>query len=292
MSPLRSLAAATALLLSLVARGAEPPDLALSASSVLPSAGDAASGPDHGKVVTDDATPSGAGALEVEAAYGPSLTHAGVGPFDPAAHAHSHAFTLTVLYGVTDHLDLKIGGGFGYVMDESDPAGPTRGAGMADVTLGTRWRFLAIADRALDLMLTTTVIAPAGHQPDDGSLGITQGYWSVRSGLVASKDWGRTTANAELALSLPVGAGAEGLLWGGCGNVAVGYEVVSWLQPFAEVNYDLQRDGDTHQRLALTAGINMSARSGARLLFGVQHAVWGRGVPETTAGLVALKWAR
>ncbi len=292
MSTLRSLAAATALLLSLSARGQDPADLALSASSVPPASPGAASGPDHGKVATDDATPAGAGALEVEAAYGPSLTHAGGGSFDPAAHAHSHAFTLAVLYGVTDQLDLMVGGGFGYVMDETDPTGPTRGAGMSDLTLGSRWRFLALADQALDLMLTTAVVAPVGHQDDETSVGLSQGYWSVRNGLVASKDWGRITANAELALTLPLGAGAGGLLLGGCGNLAVGYEIVSWLQPFAEANYDLQRDGDTHQRLALTAGINLSAQGGARLLFGVQHAVWGRGVPETTAGLVALKWAR
>lgn len=193
MMPLRAFAAAT-LLLSLAARGEESPDVALSTASMSPTSSGAAPGPDHGKVVTDDATPAGAGAIEVEAAYGPSLTHAGDGPFDRAAHAHSQAFTLTVLYGVTDQLDLKIGGGFGLVMDETDPTGPT--------------------------------------------------------------------------------------------------ELVSWLQPFAEANYDLQRDGDTHQRLALTAGVNMSAQGGARLLFGVQHAVWGRGVPQTTAGLVALKWAR
>ena len=291
MSTLRPLAAATALLLSLAARGQDPADLALSASSAPPVSRGGA-GPDHGKVATDDATPAGAGALEVEAAYGPSLTHAGGGGFEPAAHAHSHAFTLSVLYGVTDQLDLKVGGGFGYVMDEADPTGPTRGAGMSDLTLGSRWRFLTLADQALELMLTTTVLAPVGHQDDGTSLGISQGYWTVRNGLVASKDWGRLTANAELALTLPVGAGAGALLWGGCGNLAVGYEIVSWLQPFAEANYDLQRDGDTHQRLALTAGINLSAQSGARLLLGVQHAVWGRGVPETTAGLVALKWAR
>jgi hypothetical protein len=285
-------AVAAAALLSLTAGAAAPPERALSATPAADASPAAAPGPDHGKMVTDDATPAGAGALEVEAAYGPSLTHAGDGPFDRAAHAHSHWLTLTVLHGVTDHLDLEIGGGFGYVMDESEPTGPSRGAGAADLTLGSRWRFLAIPDQALDVMLTTTVIAPAGHQPDITSLGLSQGYWSVRNGLVASKDWDRTTANAELALTLPLGGGAAGLLWGGCGNVAVGYEVVSWLQPFAEVNYDVQHDGDAHQRLALTGGLNLSARSGARLLLGIQHAVWGRGVPQTTAGLVALKWAR
>ena len=288
MNTSRALAAASALLLSLSAR-AETPDATLATASVPPVTSAAAPGPDHGKVATDDATPAGAGVLEVEAAYGPSLTHAGGSGFDHAAHAHSHAFTLGVVYGVTDQLDVKVGSGFGYAVDESDPAGPTRGSGMSDLTVGSRWRFLAIADRALDVMLTTTVVAPSGLRATDTSLGLTQGFWSVRNGLVASKDWGRKTANAEVALTVPVGGGADGLRWVGCGNLALGYALVPWFQPLVEVNYDHTRDADTHQRLALTAGINMSAQSGARLLLGVQQAVWGRGVAETTAGLVAIK---
>lgn len=291
MNTSHALTAAAALLLSLAARAETAPDVALATASVPPLASAAAPGPDHGKVATDDATPAGAGVLEVEAAYGPSLTHEGGSGFDRSAHAHSHAFTLGVLYGVTDQLDLKVGSGFGYVVDQSDPAGPTRGSGMSDLNLGSRWRFLAIADRALDLMLTTAVVAPTGLRATDTSLGLTQGFWSVRNGLVASKDWGRKTANAEVALTLPVGGGADGLRWAACGNLALGYAFVPWFQPFAEVNYDQARDADTHQRLAVTAGINMSAQNGARLLFGVQQAVWGRGVTETTAGLIALKSA-
>lgn len=287
----RAFIAAAALLLSLPAHAGTSPDAALATASVTTLTSAAAPGPDHGKVATDDATPAGAGALEVEAAYGPSLTHAGGSGFDRSAHAHSHAFTLGVLYGVTDHLDVKVGSGLGYAVDRSDLSGPTRGSGMSDLSLASRWRFLAIEERALDVMLTTSVVAPTGQRATDTSLGLTQGFWSVRSGLVASKDWGRRTANAEVALTLPVGGGADGLRWIACGNLALGYAVVRWLQPLVEVNYDQTRDADTHQRLALTAGINMTAESGARLLVGVQQAVWGRGVAETTAGLVAIKGA-
>jgi hypothetical protein len=285
----RALAAAAALLLTLSARAETTPDAALATASVPPLTSSAAPGPDHGKAATDDATPAGAGVLEVEAAYGPSLTHEGGSGFDHAAHAHSHTFTMGVLYGLTDHLDVKVGSGFGYTVDQSDPTGPTRGSGRSDLNLGSRWRFLALTDRALDVMLTTTVVAPTGLRATDTSVGLTQGFWSVRNGLVASKDWGRETANVEVALTLPVGGGAGALRWAACGNVALGYAFVPWFQPFVEANYDQLRDADTHQRLALTAGINMSAQSGARLLVGVQQAVWGRGVPETTAGLVAIK---
>jgi hypothetical protein len=288
MVPLRSLALASALLLSTSAR-AQTPDGAFVAAPAAGGPQSPPAGPDHGKVATDDATPAGAGVLEIEAAYGPSLTHEGGSGLDHVAHAHSHAFTLGVLYGLTDQLDVKVASGFGYAMDESDPAGATRASGVSDLNLGSRWRFLALADRALDVMLTTTVVAPTGLRATDTSLGLTQGYWSVRNGLVASKDWGRATANAEVALTLPVGGGAAGLRWTGCGNLALGYAFVPWFQPFVEANYDQLRDVDTHQRLAMTAGVNLSAQNGARLLLGVQQAVWGRGVAETTAGLVAIK---
>jgi hypothetical protein len=288
MRTLRFLAIAP-LLLALSAR-AETLDGGFAASSV-PASNTPAPGPDHGKVVTDDATPAGAGAFEVETAYGPTFTSQGTAGFEHASHAHAHTFNIGVLYGASEHLDVKVVGGFGYAMDRSDPMGPTRGSGMTDLAFVTRWRFLANAARALDLMLTATLVAPTGLEQTTHALGLTQGFWSLRNALVASKDWGQTTANVELALTLPVSGGAADLRGVGCANVALGYALLSWLQPLVEVNYDLTRDLDTHQRLALTAGVNMTAQSGTRLLLGVQQAVWGRGVAQTTSGLVAIKAA-
>jgi hypothetical protein len=284
----RSFLAAATLLLSLSAR-AETADGSF--TSREPDAVPASSaGIDHGKVATDDATPAGAGALEVELAYGPSLTHEGTGDFDRVAHAHAHAFTLGVLYGLTDQLDVKVGTGFGYVMDRSDVMGPTRGSGMTDLVLGSRWRFLALADRALDVMLTTTAVAPTGLEQTTTSLGLTQGFWSLRNALVASKDWGRATSNVELALTLPVGGGAGSFRGLGCANLALGYALLSWLQPLVEANYDHGWDSTTQQRLALTAGVNLTGQR-TRVIVGVQQAVWGRNVAQTTNGLVAVKAA-
>jgi hypothetical protein len=245
--------------------------------------------PDHGKMATEDATPVGAGTVEVEAAYSPSLTNRGSGGFDRSAHGHSHGYSVSAAYGVTDHLDVKVGLGAGYVVDLSDPAGATRGSGMSDLAFGARWRFLADAERALDLAVTTAVVAPTGDDGADDSLGLSQGYWSVRNALVASKDWGRATANAALAVTLPFGGGAGDLRGCGSANLAFGYALVPWFQPIVEVGYDGVRDGDTQQRIALTAGVNMSFANGTRLLFGAQQAVWGRNVTQSTMALVAVK---
>jgi hypothetical protein len=248
-------------------------------------------GPDHGKMATEDATPVGEGVLEVEAGWAPSLTAHGSGPFEESAHAHSHGYSFTAAYGVSEHLDVKVGLGAGYLVDLSDPAGPTRGSGLSDLLLAARWRFLASDARALDLAVTTALVAPTGDDGSDDSLGLSQGYWSLRNALVASKDWGRATANAAIALTLPVGGDAGALDLAGCASVAFGYAVVPWLQPIAEASYDAVRDGDTQHRLSLTAGVNLSSSSGNRLLVGVQQAVWGRDVVQSTTALVALKTA-
>jgi hypothetical protein len=247
--------------------------------------------PDHGKMATEDATPAGAGAVEVEAAWSPTRTNRGSGSFERSASGHSHSFSLAVLYGVSDDLDVKVSGGFGYTVDRTDLAGPTRGSGGSDLAFGTKWRVLASAGRALDLAVVTTFVAPTGVEEGDDRLGLTQGYWSMRNALVASKDWGRTTANAELAVELPVSGGAGELDGGVSANLAFGRALVSWFQPVLELNYDLVRDADDQQRLAVTAGANMSARNGARLIFGVQQAVWGRKVAQDTTALVAMKAA-
>lgn len=248
-------------------------------------------GPDHGKMATEEATPVGHRAIEVEAAYSPSLTSRGSGSFDRSPRGHSHAYSLAVFYGVTEHLDAKVAGGFAYLVDRSDLAGPTRGSGASDLVIGTRWRFVADSARALDLCVATTVVAPSGADAGEERLGLTQGHWSVRNALVASKDWGRTTANAELALTVPVGGGAGTLDGAVAANLAFGHALRSWLQPIAEVNYDVARDGRDAQRLAVTAGLNMTSRAGTRLLVGVQQAVWGRNVAQDTTALVATKAA-
>jgi hypothetical protein len=279
-------------------RRSAPPLLSLFAIAVLaagallaPAARAQAAGPDHGKMATEEATPVGDGAIEIEAAYSPTLANRGTGGFERSADGYTHSFSLGVFYGVSEHLDVKVSGGFADTLDRTDMAGPTHGAGATDLVVGTRWRFLADAGRALDVTLATTVVAPTGGKETSDALGLTQGYWSLRNALVASKDWGRATANAELALTLPVRGDAGDLEAGASANLAFGYAARSWFQPIAEVNYEAARDAVTQQRLALTAGVNMTSRSGKRLLVGVQQAVWGRNVAQSTVGLVAMKTA-
>jgi hypothetical protein len=266
--------------------------LALITAGVLLPAAARAQGatPDHGKMATEEATPVGDGAVEIEAAYNPTFTNRGTGGFERSADGRTHALSLGVFYGVSEHLDVKVSAGVADTFDAASADGPRRGSGVTDLVFGSRWRFHVDADRALDLTLATTVVAPSGREEESDALGLTQGFWSLRNALVASKDWGRTTANAELALTLPVSSGAGDLKGCVSANLAFGH-AVGWFQPLAEVNYEAARDGVTQQRLALTAGVNMTSRTAKRILVGVQHSVWGRNVAQSTVGLVAMKTA-
>lgn len=259
-------------------------------AALIPVATPALAPPDHGKMATEEATPVGGGNIEIEAAYNPSFANHGTGGFERSSHAHVHGLSLGFFYGLTEHLDVKVAAGVAELEDLSDPRGPTNGFGMTDLVLGSRWRFLADADRALDVTLATTVVVPTGGEAGADELAVTQGYWSLRNALVASKDWGRATANAELAVTVPVSGGADGLVGALGANVAFGY-AAGWFQPIAELNYDLALDADSHQRLAVTAGVNMTSDSGNRLLVGVQQALWGRNVGQSTTFLVAAKTA-
>lgn len=115
-----------------------------SSGSAAPSADPA---PDHGKMATEEATPVGLRAIEVEASYSPTLLHRGSGSFDRSGSGYAHAASLAVFYGLTEHLDVKVAGGLEYAVDDAAGPGPTRGSGPSDLVVGTRWRFVTARPR-------------------------------------------------------------------------------------------------------------------------------------------------
>ncbi|MBI5069595.1 MAG: transporter [Deltaproteobacteria bacterium] len=247
-------------------------------------------GPDHGKVATCDATPVGAGRLEIELAYSPALTQRGMGGFERSTHAHTQALVFSLTHGLADDVDVRLAAGVGEAMERTAPGQSRTGTGATDLALGARWRFLADAERGLDLAVSATAVAPTGRPASDRAPGLTQGYWSVRGALVASKDWGSTTANAELAVVLPA-ARRSGVGGAAFASLALGHALRPWLQPMAELSYDAAREGPLRQRLAVAAGLSLTGQAGERLLAGVQQAVWGRHQRQAVSALLALKLA-
>jgi hypothetical protein len=212
--------------------------------------------PEHGKIATGDATPVGAGVVELELAYAPTWNRSGAHGFDRSADGHAHPVDLTLSYGIGDHVDVHLGAGWAEVHDAA--LAPTRGNGLGDASLATRWRFVADAERALDVAWIAAVVAPTGFDGSADELGVSKGYWSLENALALSKDLGpRLTANAELGWSASLGSARgneRGVLFA---NGAVGYHLTRWLQPELELNYEqtsLAAVADP-RLLAVTAGL-------------------------------------
>jgi hypothetical protein len=193
-------------------------------------------------------------------------------------------------------VDVKLAAGFGAVYDaahqHADGSAPRRGRGLSDVAVGARWRFLNVPERALELAVTADAVVPAGSRHTATQIGMTQEFWSARGALVASKDLGAWTANAELALGAPVPGDGGGLRSVAQVNAAVGYQARPWLQPELELNYQHQAAlGPDAQVLAVTAGVVAPIGAGHRVVAAVQQGVWGRDTSQTTAAVLSFKTA-
>lgn len=251
--------------------------------------------PEHGKAATADASPVDRGAFEAEVAYGPTFNDpGGVSGFDRASSGYAHGLAGTLTYGAYPDVDVKLSTGFARVYDaahqHADGSSPKHGGGMTDTTLGARWRFLNVPEHALELAVTTEVVLPLGADHTATAIGLTQGFWSARGALVATKDLGALTTNAEVALTAPVSGDAGGYRSTAQVNLAAGYQLNRALQPELELNYSHASSlGPDAQVLAVTAGVVAPMSGGRRVVAAVQQGLWGRNTTQTTSAVIAFK---
>jgi hypothetical protein len=283
-------AAASAMTLSFIlagpaaARGQEGASPRLAVEGRLPVARDD-SPVDHGKAFTGDATPIEPGHVEVEIAYAPSWW-ATAGAVDRQA-GEQHPVVAALGIGLLHDLDLRLAVGWAMVhATPGAPGAPVHGAGLADTTVAIRWRFLSLADPAIDLAVTAAVTVPTGTRSTPERLGTSRESWSLGGALLASADWGRLTVGAELGFSAPLAQRASndvGLLV--C-NVAVGYQLLPWLQPELELNYqhEVELGEERDERVLWATAALVVPIEGVRLLVGGRLPVWSR---DTAAGPMA-----
>ncbi len=245
-------------------------------------------GAEHGKALTGDASPVDPGVLETELAYAPLWT-AGVLGGD-ATSASTQAWSLTATYGLVPHLDVKIAGAFAAVHATHLDGGvaPQTGSGLGVVVAGARWRFVDAPERQLELAAVANVVVPVGSHGSATDLAISQGYWSGRLAVVATRDVGRSTMNLELACVVPIAGDAHGLVAQGQANLAVGYHLARWLQPELELNYQATLGATAHV-VAVTAGLVVPWGAGQRVITAVQQTVAAWNTAPTTGAVLAYK---
>jgi hypothetical protein len=133
---------------------------------------------------------------------------------------------------------------------------------------------------------------PTGVQATPDRLGTSRGTWSAGGALLASADWGRFTAGAELGFSTPLGApdgNDVGLLV--C-NAALGYQALPWLQPEVELNYqhEVETGPERDERVLWATAALVVPVDAVRLMVGARLPIWR----DTAAGpmvTAAVKYA-
>ncbi len=267
---------------------ADAPDAAVEARLVEASAAPA---PEHGKAFTGDATPVEPGRVEVELAYAPSWW-ATAGAVDRLS-GELHPVAVAVSVGIVPDVDARIVVGWALVHAAPEaPGAPVHGAGIADTTVAGRWRFLSLEDPAIDLAVSAGVTMPTGIHSAPDHLGTSRESWSLGGSLLASADWGRLTAGAELGVSAPVGPRTTNDVGLVVCNAAVGYQLLPWLQPEVELNYqhEIELGEQPDERVLWATAALVLPIDAARVVVGGRFPVWARDAEVGPMATAAVKF--
>ncbi len=259
-------------------------------------------GPGHGKINTPDPSPVEPGHYKVESTYAYSAsTRAWDNKGDEQAVSFSskHAAKLSLKAGIVDNVDVIVVTRYAWLRDNGNDfnkdgiRGPITGDNFGDLDISGRYRFLHTQESALDVAYIGGLTIPLGTHGNAQELGTGQKYWSFNQTLVASKDWSLWTGNAALGFAVPFGAKKENDRGELKADLAGGYQILPWLQPELELNYNRNflALGHDPESLAVTAGFVMPVTSSLRIKTGVQQSVWGRNTDKTTTVALAVQVA-
>ncbi len=244
------------------------------------------------KLFTQDASPLGAGGWQVQT----NLVHvrasrAWDADGGPAARPLSRATLLeTVLnHGVTDELDLGLGLGYTWLLD--DDADPDDGHGVTDLVAVAKWRLLE-TDGGSSIGVTPTLLIPIGDEGSPYCLGPGQGYWAFDARAALVQDWAPSwSTNIDVGYVAVFGDREEdrGLF---SANTAVGWQPLPWLQPEAELHYAraFVRHASCSDHAAVTAAVVLPLADWICPRAGVQQVFAGRETDHATVVKVSVDW--
>lgn len=258
---------------------------ALLASQAVADEGTPGAGPEHGKLATSDATPVAPGAVELEVGY---LHSSLLERAEAGAWATHHGLAASATYGFAEDLDLRLAAGLAHATASPRPA-HGGDLGLEDLAAGLRWRVLADAAHALDVALLATAIAPIGGHASDSHPAFSQEHWSGGGALVATKDWGSITTNAELGVDAPFAGDAGGRRLDGFANAGGGVQLSPWLQPELELHYRASLGSALAHAVAVTCGAIVPLPGEVRLSLGVTTDVWSSAGGRPIEAIAALK---
>ncbi len=267
---------------------------------------------EHSKLITMDASIIDPGHVEVDLFYtlqGGSFAWGTDGKRKKRREVLNQSWDTETYIGLFKNVDIGIFQGFTSLTDREsnynemagvidpdtgeemeDPTeGPFHGGGIGDLGITGRWRFYHNEQKKLEIAYNPTVIIPTGRRSNLDHLGPSQGYTSLTNALVFTKDIKRFTGNFSVGYTVPLAhsyrtgnsAGSYDL------NLAIGYQVFSWLQPEVEILWaqGFEKHGKGAKILSLVAGVIMPVHEHVRLDLGIQQDIAGSSVDQTTTGI-------
>ena len=259
---------------------------------------------EHGKINTADASPVDPGHLEIEPSF--AFTRS-TRSWDTSGDRQDRGLFreedigVGITVGLIENVDFAVNFGYSWVKDEDNNfdedagiMGPFTGNNFADTSISGRYRFYKNDEQRVEIAYIGGITFPTGTSSSRDDIGTSQEFVSFDETLVATKDWDRLTLNGDVGFSLPFGGKRENARGSLNLDLALGYQVLSWLQPEVELNYShdfVSGDDDDGQVLAITAGLVMPINDLLRVNIGVQQGLWGENADQTTTGFVAVKFA-
>ena len=257
---------------------------------------------EHGKINTEDASPVDPGHFEIEPFFWYTR---GKHFWDNSGHSqtrgsmHEVGAGLSVTAGLVENLDVNLSVGYSWLKDDDNDfdgddgfLGPTSGRDFGDLDFSGRYRFYDNEEQRLQIAYIVGTTIPTGSNSDRDAIGTSQEFWSFNQTLVASKDWDRWTVNVDVGYALPLGNKREDARGTLHTNVALGYQVLPWLQPEVELNYSRDYlENEDAQVLAATIGLVMPLNDLLRVNVGVQQGLWGENAEKATTMVTAVMFA-
>ncbi len=267
---------------------------------------------EHSKVVTSDATTNDPGQVEIWSSYslqGGKFAWKSNGSREKRGTYLTQTFDSQVTIGLYEGVDIGIIQWYQHTLDknnnynefrdmmdpdtgssmEDETEGPTHGFGWGDLGIAGRWRFYDSAEKRLEIAYMPTIFVPTGRRSNLDHIGASQGYTSLDNSFAFTKDIGRWNGTINLGFNSPLAHWERtGHYYGTAhSNFAVGYQVLSWLQPEAEFIYlhDFGGHGATANLASVVLGFIMPFGDHFRLELGVQQDVFGSNKVQTTSGI-------
>jgi hypothetical protein len=270
---------------------------------------------EHSKVVTVDASINNPGQVELWGSYviqGGKFAWKSNGGREKRGTYQVQSFQTQATVGICKGIDVGIIQSFQHTLDkennynevrdlmdpdtgeavEDETEGPTHGFGWGDLGVTGHWRFYDSAEKKVEIAYIPTVFVPTGRRSNLDHLGASQGYTSFDNSFAFTKDIRRWNGTVNLGYNTPLAPSKRTDDYYGTAhaNFAVGYQVLSWLQPEAELVYlhDFGGHGQTGNLVSVVLGFIMPFGDHVRVETGVQQDVFGSNKVQTTSGIFSV----